>query len=236
MKPTESLEILFEKHKRDSLDQIISNKYDEIESYASEILYKDDDKIEYKQFNNNGDKYKEIYSMSENARECISFCTEMFIKLLNSKIESIISNQERIEYITVIKHLLHSTVEKGILNYTKYKDIIINETAAAFLKIEEYISLFGVIVSNDLRPKQLNWQGQQNQLAQLFKKLMDNPTENKGKPFFSNTNDEVIEFISRFMTCNGKNINMADLKRLSSEDKLPKLESPKEINLKNFLN
>jgi hypothetical protein len=236
MRPTENLEKLFESKGIECLGHIIQSEYIEIKSNEEHIIHIDDDKIEYLWHDNEeGHEIHEKYSKKEKARECVRNSTEMFIKILNDKMESYTTNKERIEYLDVIQLQLHSTVEKGILRYKIYEDIIKNITSSAFKKIIEYNSVLGVIASNESSPKQLNWQGQQNQLAQLFKNLMDNPSENKGKPFFSNTNDEVIEFILKHITCKGNNLNLADFKRLSADLKVPKQDSSKEITLKKIL-
>jgi hypothetical protein len=230
MRPIELIEELFwETNTSGSLLYKVHEKYENFMHKCISIISQTDDEIKVNCQDDEGYTVETIFSFRNTAKHEIQEAVKVFLKLLNAKLDELETNEKRLDYLVHINLQLNTSINIGKINHKKFEDLILSETKRAFIIINDYISSFNIQPS--LPNKQLNWVGQQNQFGQLIKSLIDNPSQNKGNPFFSNTPDEVWDFFSNYFTISGAKINISDLKRLSAEEKVPKDGSPKEIKL-----
>lgn len=235
MRPTKKLEVLFgnlENQKKFEvlrMDMFLSEMkiFGEVVFLSEEVI-----KIEFVD-PESGDIETQKHDKNSIIISDIKFAVKYFVDQLTEQIFDIKTKAEKIDFLDTVEIQFRMLMDNAIKILINYEIYLLEAIENGLASINNYRNGLNKHSNVFHTPKvTLNWTGQQNQLAQLIKLLIDKPSENKGKSFFSNNNDEVWDFFASHITLGGKKIDLSALKRLSSEDKVPKEESPKEIKLK----
>ena len=158
---------------------------------------------------------------------------------LDEKLNDYKYDYMQLEPFFKIQARLLQTIKTGIIpNIFAYEKnlLFVDSLIKYFNEYTAQLKIDNPIIPNTFSLKQtkLNWTGQTNSLASIFHYLY-HTSDNIGGNYFTNSREELVEFIANNFQVNYKDLKLDTIRRILSDpisDKLPKKGTKGDLDIK----